>query len=36
MTKAYEFTTEDLEYLRHGDKALKLRLYKTSTTRSAG
>ncbi len=28
MTTAYEFTTEDIEYLRHGDKALKLRLYK--------
>ena len=28
MTKTYEFTTEDIEYLRHGDKALKLRLYK--------
>jgi acetyl esterase/lipase len=28
MTKAYEFTTEDVEYLRHGDRALKLRLYK--------
>ena len=28
MTKAYEFTTEDLEYLRHGDRGLKLRLYK--------
>ena len=28
MTDAYEFTTEDIEYLRHGDKALKLRLYK--------
>ena len=28
MTKVYEFTTEDIEYLRHGDKALKLRLYK--------
>lgn len=25
---AYEFTTEDLEYLRHGDLSLKLRLYK--------
>jgi acetyl esterase len=25
---AYEITTEDLEYLRHGDLALKLRLYK--------
>ncbi len=24
----YEFTTEDLEYLRHGDLGLKLRLYK--------
>ena len=28
MTKAYEFTTEDMEYLRHGARALKLRLYK--------
>ena len=28
MTKAYEFTTEDLEYLRHGDRGLKMRLYK--------
>ena len=28
MTKAYELTTEDIEYLRHGDRALKLRLYK--------
>jgi acetyl esterase len=28
MTKAYEFTTEDVEYLRHGDRGLKLRLYK--------
>src|SRR5262245_35706063 len=25
---AYEFTTEDLEYLRHGNLGLKLRLYK--------
>src|SRR5215510_5789639 len=24
----FEFTTEDIEYLRHGDKGLKLRLYK--------
>jgi acetyl esterase/lipase len=24
----FEFTTEDIEYLRHGDKPLKLRLYK--------
>ena len=24
----YEFTTEDIEYLRHGDRGLKLRLYK--------
>jgi acetyl esterase/lipase len=24
----YEFTTEDIEYLRHGDRSLKLRLYK--------
>ena len=28
MSKAYDFTTEDIEYLRHGDRALKLRLYK--------
>ena len=28
MTKTYEFTTEDFEYLRHGERALKLRLYK--------
>ncbi len=28
MTKTYEFTTEDIEYLRHGEKALMLRLYK--------
>jgi acetyl esterase/lipase len=28
MTKTYEFTTEDIEYLRHGDRVLKLRLYK--------
>jgi acetyl esterase len=28
MTQAYEFTTEDVEYLRHADKALRLRLYK--------
>ena len=27
-TKQYEFTTEDVEYLRHGDKPLTLRLYK--------
>jgi len=26
--KTYEFTTEDVEYLRHGSLALKLRLYK--------
>src|SRR3979409_501894 len=26
-TKAFEFTTEDVEYLRHRDKALKLQLY---------
>lgn len=25
---SYEFTTEDIEYLRHGERALKLRLYK--------
>ncbi len=24
----FEFTTEDIDYLRHGDKPLKLRLYK--------
>ena len=28
MTKTHEFTTEDIEYLRHGERALKLRLYK--------
>jgi acetyl esterase/lipase len=28
MTKVYEFTTEDIEYLRHGERALNLRLYK--------
>jgi acetyl esterase/lipase len=28
MTKAYEFTTEEIEYLRYGERALKLRLYK--------
>jgi acetyl esterase/lipase len=28
MAKTYEFTTEDIEYLRHGERALKLRLYK--------
>ncbi|HEV7800293.1 MAG TPA: alpha/beta hydrolase [Burkholderiales bacterium] len=28
MTKTYEFTTEDIEYLRHGERGLKLRLYK--------
>ena len=28
MTKSYEFTTEDIEYLRHGQRGLKLRLYK--------
>ena len=26
--KSYAFTTEDIEYLRHGDKKLMLRLYK--------
>src|SRR5215510_14434654 len=31
-TKTYEFVTEDIEYLRHGDKALKLRLYKPRGT----
>lgn len=30
MTSVYEFTTEDIEYLRHGSRALKLRLYKPS------
>lgn len=28
MAAAYEFTTEDIEYLRHGARGLKLRLYK--------
>jgi len=28
MTQTYEFTTEDIEYLRHGERVLKLRLYK--------
>jgi acetyl esterase len=28
MPSTYEFTTEDVEYLHHGDLALKLRLYK--------
>lgn len=28
MTQTYEFTTEDHEYLRHGSRAMKLRLYK--------
>jgi acetyl esterase len=28
MMKTYEFTTEDVEYLRHGDTGFKLRLYK--------
>ncbi len=28
MTKTYEFAAEDIEYLRHGDRGLKLRLYK--------
>jgi acetyl esterase/lipase len=32
MTKAYEFTTEDVEYLRHGDRGLALRLYKPRGT----
>ncbi len=27
-TRAFEFTTEDIEYLRHADVGLKLRLYK--------
>ena len=26
-TRTFEFTTEDIEYLRHPDKALKLRLF---------
>lgn len=32
MSKAYDFTTEDIEYLRHGDRVLKLRLYKPQGT----
>lgn len=32
MAKTCEFTTEDLEYLRHGERALKLRLYKPRGT----
>ena len=32
MTKTYEFTTEDIEYLRVGERALKLRLYKPRGT----
>ena len=32
MTKPYEFTSEDIEYLRHGDTVLKLRLYKPRGT----
>lgn len=32
MTKTYEFTTEDIEYLRHGNRALRLRLYKPRGT----
>ncbi len=28
MPNTYEFTTEDIEYLRHGERGLKLRLYK--------
>jgi acetyl esterase/lipase len=28
MSKAHDFTTENVEYLRHGDRALTLRLYK--------
>jgi len=31
-TKTYEYTTEDIDYLRHGDRALKLRLYKPRGT----
>lgn len=27
MTQSFEFTTQDIEYLRHGERALKLRLY---------
>jgi len=32
MTQTFEFTTEDIEYLRHGERALKLRLYKPHGT----
>jgi acetyl esterase len=28
MTQTYDFTTEDHEYLRHGSRTMKLRLYK--------
>ena len=28
MAKTFEFTTEDVQYLTHGDLKLKLRLYK--------
>jgi len=28
MSQTYEFTTEDIEYLRHGTRGLKLRLYR--------
>ena len=31
-TKTFEYTTEDVEYLRHGNQALKLRLYKPRGT----
>ena len=27
MTQSFEFSTQDIEYLRHGERALKLRLY---------
>ena len=32
MPTSYEFSTEDIEYLRHGSTALKLRLYKPRGT----
>ena len=32
MTKTCEFITENIEYLRHGERALKLRLYKPQGT----
>jgi len=28
LTETETFTTKDMEYLRHGDKALTLRLYR--------